>query len=104
MSTSSQSGCLGLLLAPFLKKPSPIEGPLTDEEINKLREEERLPYGKRDYFLSAAEISFFHVLQTILTDEHYLLSKVNLADLFFVHRPMRIREPEEGLARSMWAL
>ncbi|PQJ27417.1 DUF2726 domain-containing protein [Rubritalea profundi] len=78
MSTSPPTGCLGMLLAPFFKKTTP-----PTYELSK----DRLPYGKRDDFLSAAEISFFHVLQTILTDEHYLLTKVNLGDLFFVRRP-----------------
>lgn len=73
-----------MLLAPFLKKNAkPTEGHLTDDELSK----DSLPYGKRDDFLSAAEISFFHVLQTILTDGHYLLTKVNLGDLFFVRQP-----------------
>jgi len=47
-----------------------------------------LPYGKRDHFLSAAEISFYHVLKRVLdAGQHSLLCKVRLADLFYVKRP-----------------
>lgn len=77
MSNSSKSGCLGFLIAPFIK----------NRPADAVKVDEPLPYAKRDDFLSAAEISFFHVLQTILSDELYLLTKVNLADLFFVKRP-----------------
>jgi hypothetical protein len=71
--SQSNSGCLGFLLAPFLNKVEPVV--------------ESFPYAKRDHFLSAAEISFFHVLKSILTTDHYLITKVNLADLFYVKRP-----------------
>ena len=46
-----------------------------------------LPYGKRDHFLSAAEISFYHVLKNVLGDDIELLCKVRLGDLFYVQRP-----------------
>jgi len=85
--SQSNTGCLGILLAPFFKKREPIAEPLSDDEIGAFISSEVLPYAKRDDFLSAAEISFFHVLKTILTADHYLLTKVNLADLFYVKRP-----------------
>ena len=46
-----------------------------------------LPYGKRDHFLSAAEISFYHVLKGVLGEDIELLCKVRLGDLFYVQRP-----------------
>ena len=46
-----------------------------------------LPYGKRDHFLSAAEISFYHVLKKVLGEDIELLCKVRLGDLFYVQRP-----------------
>ena len=46
-----------------------------------------LPYGKRDHFLSAAEISFYHVLKNVLGDDIESLCKVRLGDLFYVQRP-----------------
>lgn len=46
-----------------------------------------LPNGLRDNFLTAAELSFYRVLESVLGDEFTICSKVNLADLFFVKRP-----------------
>lgn len=85
--SQSNSGCLGILFAPFFKRREPVAEPLSDDEINAFISAESLPYEKRDDFLSAAEISFFHVLKTVLTTDHYLITKVNLADLFYVKRP-----------------
>ena len=76
MSSNQQKpGCLGILLAPFLnKRPTPSSA-------------QELPYAKRDKFLSPAEISFFHVLKGVLNPDQYLLTKVNLADIFYVRQP-----------------
>ncbi len=46
-----------------------------------------LPYRVRDDFLSAAEGSFFHVLQSAAGDGMVICPKVGLTDLFFVSRP-----------------
>lgn len=48
---------------------------------------ESLPYRKRDDFLSPAEISFYHVLLSVLGDQATVCPKVGLTDLFFVVRP-----------------
>ncbi len=48
---------------------------------------EPLPYRVRDDFLSAAEISFYHVLSTVVGTQAAVCAKVRLADLFFVSRP-----------------
>lgn len=42
------------------------------------------PYHLRDYFLSNAEISFYHILRTISAERAMVLTKVSLGDLFFV--------------------
>lgn len=49
--------------------------------------EDDLPYRLRDDFLSAAELSFYRVLQSALGDRATISPKVNLADIFFVARP-----------------
>ena len=67
-------GCLLILNKLFNIKP-------------KASEPIPLPYGKRDHFLSAAEISFYHVLKNVLGDDIELLCKVRLGDLFYVQRP-----------------
>ena len=48
---------------------------------------DRLPYRLRDDFLSPAELSFYHVLQLVVKDHAKVLTKVNLADVFFVAEP-----------------
>ena len=72
-------GCLLILNKLFnRKKEIQYAGPTHDNP---------LPYGKRDHFLSAAEISFYHVLKGVLGDDIELLCKVRLGDLFYVQRP-----------------
>jgi len=85
MKEGYKSGCLGLFLAPFLKRGKA-------SEFN-------FPYGKRDAFLSPAEISFFHVVRSILPPEYHLCTKVRLLDLFFVRQPHRNQAPT-GVAIS----
>jgi hypothetical protein len=46
-----------------------------------------LPYRLRDDFLSAAEISFYHVLRQVVGERATVCAKVRLADVFFVARP-----------------
>ena len=72
-------GCLLILNKLFnRKKEIQYAGPTHDNP---------LPYGKRDHFLSVAEISFYHVLKNVLGDDIELLCKVRLGDLFYVQRP-----------------
>jgi very-short-patch-repair endonuclease len=42
------------------------------------------PYRKKDYLLSKAEKSFYHVLQNCLNDSYVIFPKVRLSDIFFV--------------------
>ena len=75
MPKDQKSGCLGILLASFLGRAKAKESTLD------------YPYGKRDAFLTPAEVSFFHVVQSFLPAEYHLVVKVRLADLFFVRQP-----------------
>jgi hypothetical protein len=50
---------------------------------------ERLPYRLRDDFLSAAELSFFHVLEKAFGGRFTICPKVRLGDLVFVAQPNR---------------
>src|SRR5687767_11660200 len=43
-----------------------------------------LPYRLRADFLSPAELSFYHVLASVVGDRAVISTKVRLADLFFV--------------------
>lgn len=45
---------------------------------------DRLPYRRRDDFLSAAELSFYRVLAAAIGDRATICPKVNLADVVFV--------------------
>jgi very-short-patch-repair endonuclease len=45
------------------------------------------PYGLRDDFLSAAEISFFHVLRSTLAPDVTIVIKPRLSDILFVRQP-----------------
>jgi hypothetical protein len=48
---------------------------------------EPLPYRVRNEFLSAAEISFYHVVRGIVGDQAVIQTKVGLGDIFYVTRP-----------------
>ena len=73
---NENAGCLSILL-PFLN--------LDDRE--KKKRSETLPYRLRDDFLSAAEFSFYKVLESLLGSQLTIQSKVRLGDIFFVSRP-----------------
>ncbi len=45
------------------------------------------PYGLRDDFLSAAEISFYHVLRSTLSADVTIVIKPRLSDILFVRQP-----------------
>lgn len=47
-------------------------------------EEPTLPFRLRDDFLSSAELSFYRVLQSVVSERSSVCCKVNLADIFFV--------------------
>jgi hypothetical protein len=66
------AGCLGALLRLFL--PQNTRSAVT------------YPYKVRDDFLSAAELSLYHVLMQVVSTRAVVLTKVRLADLFYVQR------------------
>lgn len=75
---SDNPGCLGAIFGLFGERSSAkaetgATGPL--------------PYRLRDDFLSPAELAFYRVLMTSVDDDVTVLTKVNLADLFFVSQP-----------------
>lgn len=43
-----------------------------------------LPYRRRDSFLSAAELNFFHALQLVVGKHFHLCAKVRIGDLLYV--------------------
>ncbi|MFT5110515.1 MAG: hypothetical protein ACI8XO_005059 [Verrucomicrobiales bacterium] len=94
MPTKSQnSGCLALL-AKLLGKEDKSSSSQTGPP----------PYGKCDHFLSAAEISFYHVLKCVIDHDLTLLCKVRLGDLFYVRHIPHLRtewEDEMLIAFSM---
>ncbi len=46
--------------------------------------EKKLPYIRKDYILTKAEVEFFKVLKESLEDKYYIFPQVNLSDLLFV--------------------
>ena len=70
--TKQRTGCLSVFL-PFLRL-----------FVGKEKEPEKLPYAKRDDFLSPSEMSFYKVLTQTLGDEFIICPKVGLKDVFFV--------------------
>ncbi|RME47503.1 MAG: DUF2726 domain-containing protein [Caldilineae bacterium] len=73
-SDSQNRGCFALILDFLGIKPetSPLE---------------EVPYRLRDDFLSPAEISFYHVLRSVVKNRLTIAMKVRLADIFFVAQP-----------------
>lgn len=71
--TNQKPGCLTSLLSFFRRSKT------TAQEI--------LPYRLRDDFLSPAEFSFYKVLASLVGSRLIILTKVRLADIFFVARP-----------------
>jgi hypothetical protein len=68
-STEEKPGCLTTLRKLFrLGPPKP----------------EVLPYGLRDRFLSAAEVSFYHVLRAATRDRVAICPKVRMTDVLYV--------------------
>lgn len=70
------NGCLSLLTFGLLGR-----GNVTP------RRADDYPYGLRDDFLSAAEISFYHVLRSTLAADVTIVIKPRLSDILFVRQP-----------------
>lgn len=69
--SNNNGGCLSFIF-PFLKL------------FTKENEEVKLPYAKRDDFLSYSELSFYKVLRQAIDDSIIICPKVSLKDIFFV--------------------
>jgi hypothetical protein len=76
-------GCLRRLF-PFLKKKQPVKKTPVAVVQPPVKKKEILPYRLRDDFLSPAEFSFYKVLASIVGPRLVILTKVRLADIFFV--------------------
>lgn len=74
MTTAQRSGCFGLLLK------------LIGIRHNEATKQSRLPYRRRDDFLSPAELSFYRILERAAASDFKTLAKVRIADLLFVPR------------------
>lgn len=70
------NGCLSLLTFGLLGRGNATT-----------RRADDYPYGLRDDFLSAAEISFYHVLRCTLAADVTIVIKPRLSDILFVRQP-----------------
>ena len=86
--SSDKSGCLGVVLQLFGSGPS-TAGPKSFPKLAFGLDDESSPFRLRDDFLSAAEISFYHILLSTIGDRLTVCAKVNLGDIFFVSHPDR---------------
>lgn len=91
MGSAEPQGCLAVILSLFGIQARPSEGVSVETRLPPVAIEEPgsidaggLPIRLRDDFLSAAEFSFYKVLQQALAGQATICPKVNLADLFFV--------------------
>ncbi len=100
----NRSGCLGLLFQLFGIAPSPsARGPIASYVSagpEPEPEPEPLPFRLRDDFISPAEISFYHVLLSIVDNGLTVCPKVNLNDIFFVSRPDQNQAARNRISRK----
>src|SRR5204862_3062268 len=87
--SSNKLGCLGVVLQLFGIKLTAV--PKSFPPLPFGLQDEPSPFCLRDDFLSAAEISFYHILLSAVGDRFTLCPKVNLSDIFFVSHPARIQ-------------
>ncbi len=85
--SSDKSGCVGLVLRLFGIGPS-ASAPHS------------FPFRLRDDFLSAAEISFYHILLSAAGDRFTVCPKVNLSDIFYVSRPDQNQAAKNRISRK----
>ena len=84
-------GCLAAFLNLFRSSPSTSEVQVTTEP---------LPYRLRADFLSPAELSFYHVLASVVGDRAVVSTKVRLVDLFFVPRSQEWQAHHNKIAQK----
>src|SRR5205807_9142943 len=63
-------------------------------------QDEPLPFRLRDDFLSAAEISFYHILLSAVGDRLTVCPIVNFSDVFFVSHPDRNQSAWNRISRK----
>ena len=51
-----------------------------------------IPYRKKDYLLTKAELSFYRVLKNVIDDDLLIFSKVRLADLLWLPKGTKNRQ------------
>lgn len=76
---TKNQGCLAVVLKLF-----GITFPDSDSSGVSQTADAPLPYRLQDDFLSAAELSFFHVLRHVIGDRFVVTTKVRVADLLYV--------------------
>jgi len=86
-SSNQNPGCLASLLRLFNIKPKSTRPVLKVETYPTDDAFEALPYRVRDDFLSPTELSFYHVLRTVIGNRAIICPKVGLGEIFFVTRP-----------------
>jgi hypothetical protein len=77
MTTNTNPGCLASLLS-FLN-------PYRSSMRRIAAQDAKLPYKLRNSILSAAEFSFYKVLQTATQGKYSIQCKVRMADVFYTH-------------------
>ncbi len=80
MANESPSGCLLAILRLF--------GPSQSRAPDKVA----LPYLRRDYLFSRAEVSFYGVLNNAVAGQYLIFAKVRLADLLYIPRGTPARQ------------
>ena len=96
--SSNKLGCLGVVLQLFGIKPTAV--PKSFPPLPFGLQDESSPFCLRDDFLSAAEISFYHILLSAVGDRLTLCPKVNLSDIFFVSHPDRNQAAWNRISRK----
>jgi very-short-patch-repair endonuclease len=86
VNNETRSGCLGVLLALL-----GIRGP---------EQSDAATFRLRDDFLSAAELSFYRVLESVVSGRATICPKVNLADVFFVSGASRRQSQWNRISRK----
>jgi hypothetical protein len=84
-------GCVAVFLNLFRSSTSTLEAEPTVEA---------LPYRIRSDFLSPAELSFYHVLASVVGDQAVISTKVRLADLFFVPQNQERQRYQNKIAQK----
>src|ERR1700756_26431 len=97
--SNNKLGCLGLVLQLCGIRASTADSKSFPQLAFGLQDEP-LPFRLRDDFLSAAEISFYHILLSAVADRLTVCPKVNLSDIFFVSHPERNQAARNRISRK----